>query len=42
MTPAYTKRRGFTLKRQKNLYSLNMADGTPTAHNRGIIDQETY
>ena len=26
----------------KNLYSLNIADGTPTVYNKGIMDQETY
>ena len=34
----YAKRWGFTLKRQRNLYSLDMADGIPIAHNKGIID----
>ena len=30
------------LKRQKNLYSLDIADGTPIAYNREIINQETF
>ena len=42
ITLAYTKHWGFALKPQRNLYSLYMVNKTPTAHNRGIVDQETF
>ena len=40
--PMYVKRWGFALKWWRNSYFLNIVDGTPTAYNKDIIDQETF